>query len=138
MDRAAVHRWIEVWARGWAEHDVDAIADLYVDGAVQRSEPFRERGEPRAYATWAFSDEQRAEVWFAEPAVVGASTSACEWWAISTAVNGSVVTIAGVSVLHFTPDGLCDDQRDYWSEQAGARRPPDDWGPVAIHLEQPA
>ena len=46
MDRAAVHRWIEVWARGWAEHDVDAIADLYVDGAVQRSEPFRERGEP--------------------------------------------------------------------------------------------
>src|SRR5690242_16040415 len=71
MDPAAVQRWIEVWARGWAEHDVDAIASLYADGAGHRSEPFRERGNPRDYAAWAFSDEQHAEVWFAEARVIG-------------------------------------------------------------------
>jgi SnoaL-like domain len=138
MDPAAVQRWIEVWARGWAEHDVDAIASLYADGAGHRSEPFRERGNLRDYAAWAFSDEQHAEVWFAEARVVGDAGAACEWWAVSTQTDGTVVTIAGVSLLHFRPDGLCDDQRDYWSQVDGAHAPPADFGPVALHLEQPA
>jgi hypothetical protein len=138
MERTAVQRWIEVWAHGWADHDVDAVAALYVDGPVHRSEPFRERGDPRSYAAWAFEDEQGAEVWFAEPRVTGESTAACEWWAISTQSDGTVVTLAGVSLLHFAPNGSCDDQRDYWSQREGAHAPPADFGPVALHLEQPA
>src|SRR5438046_1843053 len=42
MDSADVQRWIEGWAYGWAAHDVERIRALYVDGAAQRSEPFRE------------------------------------------------------------------------------------------------
>jgi hypothetical protein len=136
MDRADVRRWIEAWAHGWAEHDVPRIGALYTAGAVQRSEPFREREDPRAYATWAFADERSAEVWFAEPHVTSAESAACEWWAISTLDDGSTATLAGVSLLRFTADGLVDDQRDYWSEREGSHRPPDDWGPVAIHLEE--
>jgi hypothetical protein len=138
MDRAAVERWIDGWARGWAGHDVPRIAALYADGPVQRSEPFRERDEPARYAAWAFSGERSAEVWFAEPFATASDSAACEWWAVSTQEDGSTITLAGVSLLHFGADGLVDDQRDYWSEREGAHAPPRDWGPVAVHLEQPS
>jgi hypothetical protein len=138
MDRGAVRRWIEGWAHGWAAHDVPRIAALYADGRVQRSEPFREREEPAGYAAWAFTGERSAEVSFAEPFVIGPESAACEWWAVSAQEDGSTVTIAGVSLLHFTADGVVDDQRDYWSERDGSHAPPGDWGPVAVHLEQPS
>jgi hypothetical protein len=133
METAAVRRWIEGWAWGWAEHDIERIAALYVDGPVQRSEPFRGLDEPSRYAAWAFADERSAEVWFAEPRVTGDETAACEWWAVSTLADGSAITLAGVSLLHFALDGRVDDQRDYWSQQDGAHAPPSDWGPVAVH-----
>ena len=131
MDAAVVQRWIDGWAQGWAAHDVDRIRELYTDGARHRSQPFREPGDPGDYAEWAFSDELSAEIWFARPRVTGEETAACEWWAISTTTDGKTVTLAGVSLLHFAPDGRVGDQRDYWSELEGSREPPDDWGPVA-------
>jgi hypothetical protein len=133
MEAAAVQRWIDAWAEGWAAHDVERIRELYTDGARHRSEPFREVGDPGDYAAWAFSNEERAEIWFARPRVTGEETAACEWWAISTASDGRTVTLAGVSLLHFAPDGRVGDQRDYWSELDGSREPPEDWGPVAAH-----
>ena len=39
MDAAAVQRWIDGWAEGWAAHDVERIRGLYTDGARHRSEP---------------------------------------------------------------------------------------------------
>ena len=133
MDPVAVHRWLDGWALGWATHDVDLIASLYTEGPVQRSEPFREVEEPARYAAWAFSDEERAEVWFAEPSVTGEDTAACEWWAISAGADGSLSTLAGVSLLRFAPDGRVEEQRDYWSQRDGAHEPWPDWGPVAAH-----
>jgi hypothetical protein len=133
MDAAVVQRWIDGWAEGWAAHDAEVIRALYAHGARHRSEPFREPGDPAEYAAWAFSDERSAEVWFARPRVLGESTAACEWWAISDLEDGRTVTLAGVSLLHFTQDGRVGDQRDYWSEADGAHEPPADWGPVAAH-----
>jgi len=126
-------RWIDAWFRAWTEHDPSVLAAVYADGAVQRSEPFRERDEPQRYAAWAFSDEAAAEVWFREPASESAESAACEWWAVSRDAAGGVVTLAGVSVLRFDADGRVVDQRDYWSQETGARQPPEDWGPVARH-----
>jgi hypothetical protein len=133
MEAADLHRWVEGWAEGWCTHDVGRIRGLYTDGARHRSEPFRDVGDPGDYAAWAFADERGAEVWFARPRVVGPDTAACEWWAISDTPDGRTVTLAGVSLLHFAPDGRVGDQRDYWSELEGAREPPADWGPVAVH-----
>jgi hypothetical protein len=53
--------------------------------------------------------------------------------AVSRDAAGGVVTLAGVSVLRFDADGRVVDQRDYWSQETGARQPPEDWGPVARH-----
>jgi hypothetical protein len=133
MEAAVPQRWIEGWAEAWAAHDVERIRALYADGARHRSEPFREPGDPGDYAAWAFSDERGAEVWFARPRVLGVDTAACEWWAISEMDDGRTLTLAGVSLLHFTPDGRVGDQRDYWSESEGVHEPPTDWGPVAAH-----
>jgi len=132
----AVARWIDAWARGWATHDVELIASVYADDAIQVSAFFREPQKPAEYAAWAFSDEESAEVWFAEPLIDG-DRAAVSWWAISRGADGRDTTLAGVSMLWFGPDGLVVRQRDYWnSAEDTALVPPDDWGPVAAHADE--
>jgi hypothetical protein len=131
--RAAVDRWSDGWARGWATHDVDLVASLYADDAVHVSAFFRDPQPTAEYAAWAFSDEQEAEVWFAEP-VVEDDRAAVAWWAISRGVDGRDTTLAGISDLRFGPEGLVIWQRDYWnSVEDTATPPPGDWGPAAAH-----
>jgi SnoaL-like domain len=130
--REAVGRWVDGWARGWATHDVELIRSLYAEGAVHSSAFFREPQPTADYAAWAFSDEESAEVWFAEPVVEG-DRAAVEWWAISRGADGRVTTLAGVSMLQFGSDGLVALQRDYWNQAENAKVPPEDWGPVAAH-----
>lgn len=132
-DGSPAARWVDAWFRAWTSHDPGALEPVYADGDVQRPEPFRERIAPRAYAEWAFADEESAEVWFAEPHVADAGAAACEWWAISRASGGSTETLAGVSLLRFDGSGRVVDERDYWSSHDGVHEPPDDWGPVAHH-----
>ena len=119
----AARRWADVWARGWREHDVDAIAALYAPGAVHHSAPFREAGNPREYVEWAFSDEERADVWFGEPVVAG-ERAAVSWWAVSTTSAGDE-SLAGVSMLRFRADGLVTEQLDYWNMEPGRHEPHD-------------
>ena len=59
---AAARAWVDVWTRGWAAADADAIATLYAEDAVFYSHPFRDRQEPRAYVEWAFDDQARRRV----------------------------------------------------------------------------
>jgi ketosteroid isomerase-like protein len=113
----AARRWADEWARAWREHDSDRVAALYAEGASFRSAPFREQQDPKAYADWAFADEESADVWFGEPAVAGDRASV-EWWTVSTS-SGEEETLAGVSLLRFGEDGLVVDQRDYWHSKLG-------------------
>lgn len=115
----AARRWAEEWKRAWEEHEPDRVAALYAEGASFRSAPFRDLQDPRAYAEWAFADEDSAEPHFGEPVVSGDRASV-EWWAVSTS-NGNEVTLAGVSLLRFDPAGLVVDQRDYWHLEEGRR-----------------
>lgn len=126
-------RWVDAWFEAWTTHDPAALAPAYGEGLVQRSRAFREPIEPVDYAEWAFADETAVEVWFAEPFVDTSDAAACEWWAISTHREGGVATLAGVSLIAIGPDGRVVDQRDHWTVQPGAHRPPEDWGPVRRH-----
>lgn len=126
--REAARRWAREWERAWREHDVEAVAALYADGASFRSHPFREPQAPADYAAWAFeSEELGADVRFAEPVVVGNRRAAVEWWAVTREHSSGELTLSGVSVLRFDGDGLVVDQRDYWAEEAGRREPYGGW-----------
>jgi hypothetical protein len=128
--RAAAARWAEVWARGWREHDADAIATLYADDAVFRSQPFRRPHEGakgvRDYALWAFADEDAVECWFGKP-ITHDEQAAVEYWAVIES-EGREETLAGISVLRFGSDGLVKEQRDYWAMHEGRTPPPEGWG----------
>lgn len=132
-----VAAWIDGWKRGWRDHDTEPIAALYTDDAVFVSAPFREwlRGGAGAaeYAGWAFADEAAVELWFAEP-VVADGRAAVPYWAVIRGHDGRDSTLAGISMLRFTPDGRVAEQRDYWTlAEDVARHPPGGWGPVVAH-----
>lgn len=128
---AAVRAWIDGWTRGWRDHDPDKIGAIYADGATFVSAPFREPQPPAEYVAWAFADEEAVEFWFGEP-VVGESAAAIPYWAIVR--NGeNEETLAGIAHVRFAADGRVREQRDYWTMEPGARRPPDGWGPVVAH-----
>jgi hypothetical protein len=130
LDAAAAARaWAEAWRRGWLEHDVEPIAERYVEHHVFCSHPFREphAGGVRGYALEAFADEEGPpEVWFGTPIAEG-DRAAVEWWAVVT-YEGKETTLAGTSILRFAEDGRVASQQDYWTEQEGRRLPPDGWG----------
>ena len=123
---AAARRWIEGWSQAWPAAAADAVAALYAVDAAFRSQPFRELQDPRAYAEWAFSEQDEAECWFGEPIVVG-DRAVVEYWAV-VRWQGRDETIAGIALIRFGADGLVAEQHDYWNAQEGRIEPPAAWG----------
>ena len=126
----AARRWADAWARAWRTHDAELVGSLYVDGASFRSQPFRGLDDPAGYARWAFDEEAEAECRFAEPALSGHDGAAVEYWAVSTARDGTVETIAGVALLRFGADGRVVAERDYGTLAEGRVEPYEGWGPL--------
>ena len=124
-----MRRWVEVWSRGWVAADVTAIAALYAENARFLSHPFRAPQEPRDYVVWAFADQTHAECRFGEPIVAG-DRAAVDWWAVLTAKDGALESLAGTSLLRFDESGLVVEQRDVWASEPG-RRELSDWASVA-------
>jgi ketosteroid isomerase-like protein len=129
--QAAARAWVDAWRRAWPARDPEPLAAVYAEDTLFRSQPFREPHEGREgvleYARWAFADQERLDgCWFGEPVVAG-DRATVEYWAV-LAEAGEEVTIAGVALIRFGPDGRVRDQRDYWSLESGRREPPPGWG----------
>ena len=100
------------------------MAELYAEGARFRSQPFRDLQSPRAYAEWAFSEQDEAECWFGEP-IVADDRAVVEYWgscATRAATRRSLASRCSGS------DGRVIEQHDYWNSQEGRVEPPDGWG----------
>jgi ketosteroid isomerase-like protein len=128
---AAARAWVEAWRRAWPAADPEPLRAVYAKDVVFRSAPFREPHHGREgaldYARAAFADQDEfTECWFGEPVVAG-DRAAVEYWAVPVE-NGREVTIAGVALLRFGPDGRVEVQRDYWALEPGGREPPPGWG----------
>ena len=127
---AAARRWARTWQRAWERGDVESVVALYADDAVFLSQPFRSphqgRVGAREYVSEAFAEESGVRCWFGEPVVDG-GRAAVEWWA-ALAEDGREITLAGVSMLRFGPDGRVVEQRDAWNQADGRREPPLGWG----------
>jgi hypothetical protein len=54
--------------------------------------------------------------------------AAVDWWAVVTAKDGSLQSLAGTSLLRFDTDGLAVEQRDAWAEREGHHELPV-WAP---------
>jgi len=130
----AASAWVDAWSEGWANHDPAAIAARYAETCVFRSLPFRPAGRgrqaPLEYARQSFAEEQSARFAFGGPVVSDNGRAAVEYRAVITAADGSITTIAGVSMLRFGPDGLVTEHLDTWAEAPG------DLG-IAIRPEAP-
>jgi hypothetical protein len=128
---AAARAWVDAWSRAWPAADPEPLRAVYGDDAVFRSAPFRgpHLGSEGAlaYARSAFAEQDDfTDCWFGEPVVAG-DRAAVEYWAVLVE-NGREVTIAGVAVLRFGPEGRVVAQRDYWALEPGAREPTPGWG----------
>lgn len=109
--REAAQRWADVWERGWREHDADAIAALYADGASWRQHPFHDP-EP-GFVARVFDEEESAACEFRTPIVDG-DRAAVPWSAQTRLVDGGAEDLVGVSLLRFDADGLVVEELDIW------------------------
>jgi steroid delta-isomerase-like uncharacterized protein/uncharacterized protein (TIGR02246 family) len=127
---ADVAAWIEAYAHAWRTGDADAAADLFAEGAVYRSTPFRAphvgRDAIRSYWLEEPARHEHVELRFGGPVVRG-RRAAVEWW-VSVVQDGETVTGPGCLVLRFDQRGRCEELREYWHEQAGRSEPPAGWG----------
>jgi nuclear transport factor 2 (NTF2) superfamily protein len=119
----AAAAWVDAWSEGWARHDPDVIAVRYASDCVFRSLPFRAAGRgrqaPLDYARQSFEEEQSARFAFGAPVVSANGRAAVEYRAVITARDGTIATIAGVSMLRFGEDGLVTEHLDTWTEADG-------------------
>ena len=126
----AAREWTDAWERCWRALDAELLQPVYAPGAVHRSHPFREPGDPIAYARWALGeDEGEPEVWMGDPIVSG-DRAAVEWWAV-VIENGKQISLAGTSILRFDEEGRVVEQNDYFGETEGRTPPFPGWATAA-------
>lgn len=122
--------WLAAYARAWEEADADLAVSLFTEGAVYRSHPFREPHVGaegiRAYWTGATSTQEDVSVRYGRPVATG-DKLAIEWWA-TLRDEGEEVTLPGILLLRFAPDGRCEELREYWHAEGGLREPFAGWG----------
>ncbi|MER5217346.1 nuclear transport factor 2 family protein [Streptomyces sp. NPDC002838] len=122
----AAERFVRVWERGWAAHDVQALLELYAEDCVHRSMPFREphrgRTELAEYLRWSFAEERVTDVRFSAP-VVGPDGVAVAEFRVLAEEGGSASTLAGCVFVRFDDAGLAVETRDYWHVVEGHREP---------------
>jgi ketosteroid isomerase-like protein len=124
--REAAERFVRVWERAWAAHDVDALLELYAEDCVHRSMPFREphrgRDELAGYLRWSFAQERVADVRFSPP-VVGQDGVAVAEFRVLAEEGGVASALAGCVFVRFDGAGLAVETRDYWHTADGHQEP---------------
>ncbi|MGW3131856.1 nuclear transport factor 2 family protein [Streptomyces sp. NPDC001123] len=124
--REAAERFVRVWERGWAAHDVDALLALYAEDCVHRSMPFRAphrgRDELAAYLRWSFEAERVTDVRFSAP-LVGPDGVAAAEFRVRSEEGGGAATLAGCVFVRFDAQGLAVEARDYWHTAEGHQEP---------------
>jgi hypothetical protein len=121
----AAQIWADTWTRAWPERDAEAIASLYSDGALYRSNAFGPPDSALGYLTRVIPSEEAIECWFGNPIVSG-DRAAVPWWGIWTEDEHDV-TYAGVTLLRFNHDGKVVDHRDYHNHIDGRQAPYSGW-----------
>jgi SnoaL-like domain len=130
MDDSWANEWIEDYGAAWRSGDDEALGELFTEGAVYRSSPFRPptvgRAAIREYWRTATASQEDLELRFGAPVIHG-NRVVVEWWALMRD-GGREITLPGALLLHFAPGGRCEDLREYWHLEEGRHEPPEGWG----------
>ncbi|MFF4394982.1 nuclear transport factor 2 family protein [Streptomyces sp. NPDC001480] len=122
----AAERFVRVWERAWATHDVAALLELYAEDCVHRSMPFREPHRGRealgAYLRWSFVEERVTGVRFSTPVVAADGVAVAEFLVLAEE-DGVPSTLAGCVFARFDEEGRAVETRDYWHTADGHREP---------------
>ena len=126
LTREAAERFVRVWERAWAAHDVEALLELYAVDCVHRSMPFREphrgRDELAGYLRGSFAQERVTDVRFSPP-VVGQDGVAVAEFRVLAEEGGVPSALAGCVFVRFDGAGLAVETRDYWHTADGHQEP---------------
>jgi ketosteroid isomerase-like protein len=109
--------WLKSLADAWERRDPDAAAELFTEDATYSVDPHapprRGRTAIRDYWAGEVAGQRGTEVRFGAPIVSG-DRAAAEWWATIDGSPDGPVTLAGIVMLRFDPDGRCTQLREYW------------------------
>ncbi|MFC9999407.1 nuclear transport factor 2 family protein [Nocardia sp. NPDC127526] len=122
-------QWAAQYESAWSAMDLDRMGQRYALDCVGQH-PFDDivHGRAARVADLAgiFPHIARYDVRFGMPYTRGHS-SAVEYWVKSYGVDGSELTMAGVSLQEHTADGSATNVRDYLLMRPGIHTPPITW-----------
>ncbi|WP_067540652.1 nuclear transport factor 2 family protein [Nocardia crassostreae] len=122
-------QWAKEYESAWSAMDLDRMGQRYAADCLGQN-PFQEvvHGRAARVANLAgiFPHIARYDVRFGTPYTRGHS-SAVEYWVTSYGLDGSELTLAGVSLQEHTADGSATNVRDYLLLQPGIHTPPVTW-----------
>ncbi|QIS14188.1 nuclear transport factor 2 family protein [Nocardia arthritidis] len=122
-------RWARQYEQAWGAMDLARMGQRYAPDCVGQH-PFQDvvKGRDARVANLAriFPTVERYEVRFGTP-YTRDNSSAVEYWVTSYGIDGSELTLAGVSLQEHTADGSATNVRDYLLMQPGIHTPPITW-----------
>jgi hypothetical protein len=128
-----VQDWLSDYAEAWERKDPDAAAALFTEDSSYREMPFDEdayigRDGVKKYWTGVTSTQENVKVRWGDPVVApDQRRAAAEFW-VTMENGGAAVTLTGIVLLRFSPDGRCEELREAWHFAEGTLQPSPTWG----------
>jgi predicted ester cyclase/ketosteroid isomerase-like protein len=121
-DRAArVEAWLRSYGDAWEARDPDAAASLFTEDASYQWGPFEAplTGRPAIGARWSEATSGQDDVRFQSDLLGMTEDHAVAEWscAFVRPGTGRRVSLRGIFLLRFAPDGLCRELREWWNSE---------------------
>lgn len=115
----SLRAWLECYRLAWEGRDSDAVVRLFSEDATYQETPFtqplRGREAIRQYWSRVVVDSQEQIGFGYEVLAFAEVTAIAHWWASFVRVSSKGrVSLDGVFLLTFTPEGFCRELREWW------------------------
>ena len=119
MNPESLLAWLEGYRLAWEGRDSDAVVRLFSEDATYQETPFTEpmRGHEAIRQYWSrvvVASQEQIRFGY-EVLAVAEVTAIAHWWASFVRVSSKGrVSLDGVFLLTFNPDGSCRELREWW------------------------
>jgi SnoaL-like domain len=114
-------KWLDAYGDAWQRQDPDAAAAIFSENGSYAWGPFTEpiRGREAIRSAWKNATQgNQDEIRFGyEILGVIDDRGIARWWASMLALPArTAVRMEGIFLVTLTPEGLCDEFREWWNE----------------------